>query len=173
MEVWAFDEHRIGLQPIIKRVYAPRGWQPIVSVNPRYEWLYVYAFVHPNSGRSVWYLLPSLNAAAFQVVLEDFAQDVLSSSGKRVLIVLDNAAWHKAKVLCVPEGLEFVFLPAYSPELQPAERLWALCDETVANRCMGSFEALESALCVQCECLMRDTGRVRAQTLFHWWPRNC
>ena len=145
----------------------------MVSVNPRYEWLYVYAFVHPNSGRSVWYLLPSLNAAAFQVVLEDFARDILSSSDKRVLIVLDNAAWHKAKALCVPEGLEFVFLPAYSPELQPAERLWALCDETVANRCMGSFEALEGALCVQCECLMGDAGRVRAQTLFHWWPRNC
>ena len=145
----------------------------MVSVNPRYEWLYVYAFVHPNSGRSVWYLLPSLNTAAFQVVLDDFARDVRSSSDKRVLIVLDNAAWHKAKALCVPEGLEFVFLPAYSPELQPAERLWALCDETVANRCMGSLEALEAALCVQCECLMGDAGRVRAQTLFHWWPRNC
>jgi len=118
------------LQPIIKRVYAPKGQQPVVSVNPRYEWLYVYAFVHPNSGRSVWYLLPSLNAAAFQVVLEDFARDIRSSSDKRVLIVLDNAPWHKAKALRVPEGLEFVFLPAYSPELQPAERLWALCDET-------------------------------------------
>lgn len=173
MEVWAFDEHRIGLQPIIRRVYAPRGTGPVVSVNPRFEWLYVYAFVHPNSGRSVWYLLPSLNAAAFQVILEDFARDVLSSSGKRVLIVLDNAGWHKAKALRVPDGLEFVFLPPYSPELQPAERLWALCDETVTNRCMGSLEALESALCVQCECLMGDAGRVRAQTLFHWWPRNC
>ena len=124
----------------------------MVSVNPRYEWLYVYAFVHPNSGRSVWYrnpcirwyLLPSLNATAFQVVLEDFARDVLSSSGKRVLIVLDNAPWHKAKALCVPEGLEFVFLPPYSPELQPAERLWVLCDETVANRCMGSGVAMIS-----------------------------
>lgn len=78
----------------------------MVSVNPRYEWLYVYAFVHPNSGRSVWYLLPSLNAAAFQVILEDFARDTRSSSDKRVLIVLDNAPWHKAKALRVPEGLE-------------------------------------------------------------------
>ena len=145
----------------------------MVSVNPRYEWLYVYAFVHPNSGKSVWYLLPSLNAAAFQVVLEDFARDVLDSSGKRVLIVLDNAGWHKAKALRVPDGLEFVFLPAYSPELQPAERLWALSDETVTNRCLESVDALETTLSVQCERLMGDAGRVRAQTLFYWWPRNC
>ena len=149
-------------------MYAPRGQQPVVSVNSRYEWLYVYAFVHPNSGKSVWYLLPSLNAAAFQVVLEDFARDVLDSSGQRVLIVLDNAGWHKAKALRVPEGLEFVFLPAYSPELQPAERLWALSDETVTNRCMQSLEALEATLSVQCERLMADAGRVRARTLFYW-----
>ena len=141
----------------------------MVSVNPRYEWLYVYAFVHPNSGKSVWYLLPSLNAAAFQVVLEDFARDVLDSSGKRVLIVLDNAGWHKAKVLRVPDGLEFVFLPAYSPELQPAERLWGLGDEAVTNRCLGSLDALEGVLCVQCERLMEDAVRV----LFEWWPTDC
>ena len=158
----------------------------MVQVNPRYEWLYVYAFVHPNSSRSVWYLLPSLNTAAFQLILEDFARDVLDSSGKRVLIVLDNAGWHRAKALRVPDGLEFVFLPAYSPErpkpvrcwfrakkLQPAERLWVLCDETVTNRCMKDLEALEAALSVQCECLMADADRVRAQTLFCWWPRNC
>ena len=98
-----------------------------------------------------------------------------------MLIVLDNAGWHKAKVLRVRDGLEFVFLPAYqrihgflySPELQPAERLWALCDETVTNRCLESVDALETTLSVQCERLMGDAGRVRAQTLFYWWPSNC
>jgi DDE superfamily endonuclease len=145
----------------------------VVRVHSRYEWLYVYAFVHPNSGRTVWYLLPRVNATSFQVVLEDFAKSVEASSGKRVLIVLDNAGWHKAKMLRIPAHLEFVFLPAYSPELQPAERLWALSDEGVQNRCVGSLQALEAGLSVQCERLMVDTGRVRGQTLFHWWPSDC
>jgi hypothetical protein len=146
----------------------------VVSVHPRYEWLYVYAFVHPNSGRSVWYLLPSLNTASFQVVLEDFARDLQSQNrNQRVLIVLDNAPWHKAELLCVPAGLEFVFLPPYSPELQPAERLWALSDEPVANRCLPSLEALERVLCGKCEELMGDLDRVRGVALFHWWPKDC
>jgi hypothetical protein len=144
----------------------------VVSVNPRYEWLYVYAFVHPSSGRSVWYLLPSLNAASFQVVLEDFAR-AAPVQDKHVLLVLDNAPWHKAKSLRVPEHLQFVFLPPYAPELQPAERLWTLSDESVTNRCLPSLEALQDALCVQCERLMEDAARVRVQTLFHWWPKGC
>ena len=171
--MWAFDEHRIGLKPILHRVYAPKGEQPIVSVNPRYEWLYVYAFVHPNSGRSVWYLLPALNTQTFEAVLENFARDVLNTEGKRVLVVLDNAAWHKSKSLEIPQGLEFVFLPAYSPELQPAERLWALCDEPLVNRCLPSLAALETVLAGQCVALMGDAGRVRAFTRFDWWPTDC
>ena len=159
--------------PIIRRVFAPRGQQPIVSVNPRYEWLYVYAFVHPNSGRTVWYLLPSLNTTSFQVVLEDFARTVQALSDKQVLVVLDNAGWHKSRALRVPESVGFVFLPAYSPELQPAERLWGLSDEGVTNRCLVDLQALEDALCRQCERLMRDTARVQRQTLFDWWPLNC
>jgi DDE superfamily endonuclease len=154
-------------------VYAPRGQQPVVRVHSRYEWLYVYGFVHPNSGRTVWYLLPRVNATTFQVVLNDFTKSVEASSGKRVLIVLDNAGWHKAKMLRIPVHLEFVFLPAYWPELQPAQRLWALSDEGVRNRCLTSLPALEEGLRVQCEHLMRDTGRVRGQTLFHWWPSDC
>lgn len=145
----------------------------MVSVNPRYEWLYVYAFVHPNSGRSVWYLLPALNTAAFQAVLENFALDVLSQAGKRVLVVLDNAAWHKSKTLEIPSGLEFVFLPSYSPELQPAERLWALCDAPIVNRCLPSLVALGRVLGEQCVGLMGDAGRVGAVTRFHWWPTDC
>ncbi|NJK44814.1 MAG: hypothetical protein HC933_11480 [Pleurocapsa sp. SU_196_0] len=97
------------MKPIIRRVYAPRGEPPMVSVNPRYEWLYVYAFVHPNSGRSVWYLLPALNTAAFQAVLENFALDVLSQAGKRVLVVLDNAAWHKSKTSRFRQGWSLCF----------------------------------------------------------------
>ena len=89
-------------------------------------------------------------------------------------------------VLSVPDGLEFVFLPSYSPErpkpvrcwfrakkLQPAERLWALCDEPVVNRCLPSLAALEAVLSVRCVALMGDAGRVRAFTRFGWWPINC
>jgi transposase len=43
-----------------------------------------------------------------------------------VVLVLDNAGWHSSDKLVAPEGLMLAFLPPYSPELQPAERLWEL-----------------------------------------------
>ncbi len=50
LEVWAMDEHRVGLKPIVRRVWAKRGERPVVVVHPRYEWTYVYGFVRPESG---------------------------------------------------------------------------------------------------------------------------
>lgn len=81
--------------------------------------LYVYAFVHPNSGRSVWYLLPALNTASFQAVLENFARDVLDGAGKRALVVMDNAAWHKSNVLSVPDGLKLGYDNLKNEEYRP------------------------------------------------------
>src|SRR6202008_5023203 len=51
IELWAMHEHRVGLIPILRRVWAPRGRRPRAVVRPRYEWLYLVAFVHPESGR--------------------------------------------------------------------------------------------------------------------------
>jgi len=43
------DEHRVGLQPVLRRVWAMRGQRPVVRVWPRYEWLYIYAFAQPTT----------------------------------------------------------------------------------------------------------------------------
>jgi hypothetical protein len=48
------DEHRIGLKPITRGVWAPKGERPIALGHHRYEWLYVHGFVEPASGRTVW-----------------------------------------------------------------------------------------------------------------------
>ena len=58
--------------------------------------------------------------------------------------------------LVLPEGIELVFLPAASPELQPAERLWALVDEPVANRAFPDLDALEAVLVERCRTLEAD-----------------
>lgn len=62
--------------------------------------------------------------------------------------------------------------PSDPPELQPAEHLWLLSDELIANRHPDDLDDLENRLCVQCERLMLDPGRVKAHILFHWRPRT-
>jgi transposase len=176
VEVWACDEHRIGLQPVLRRVWAPQGQRPVVEVQPRYEWSYLHGFVHPASGRTFWLLTPWISIAAFGVVLHEFAQfsgaGVVNAAGvtKRILLVLDQAGWHTSRQLVVPEGIELVFLPPYSPQLQPAERLWPLSNEAICNRRFASIEELEEAQAQRCRQLSAQPELIRSHTGFHWWP---
>src|SRR5215210_6092303 len=75
VEVWAEDEHRLGLLPVVRRVWAPRGRRPTAWVRRRYRWLYVYGFVRPSTGQSWWCLLPTVSAEAFGLALAEFARD--------------------------------------------------------------------------------------------------
>ena len=160
------DEHRLGLKPILGKVWAPRGKRPIVRVQHRYEWLYLFltrtapmrtlgrsAFACPESGTSQYWLVPEVNVPAFQ-------------------LVLDGAGWHTSGTLSVPEGIELVFLPPYSPELQPAERLWALTDINLRNKHFASLGDLQTTLTTTCKSLEACPDQVRAHILFHWWPRH-
>jgi transposase len=61
IEVWFFDEHRVGVKPIIRKIWSPIGERPIAVVQTRYEWLYIYGFVEPKTGRTHWYLIPRVN----------------------------------------------------------------------------------------------------------------
>ncbi len=170
--VWAEDEHRLGLLPVVRRVWAPRGQRPTAWVHRRYEWLYVYAFVRPTTGQSWWCLLPTVSTAAFSLALAEFARDEGIGQNRRAVVALDGAGWHGATALPVPEGIHLVPLPPASPELQPAERLWPLVDEVVANRTCADLAALEEALVRRCRTLRSDRRTVKAHTRFHWWPRE-
>ena len=68
------------------------------------------------------------------MALNEFAREVEASKDKRVLLVVDQAGWHTGKEVAIPEGIHLEFLPSSSPELMPAERLWPLTNEAVANR---------------------------------------
>jgi transposase len=172
VELWCEDEHRLGLKPIIRKVWSPIGQRPRVSVHQRYKWTYLYAFARPTSGEVHWLILPTVSAQAFSVALENFAKEVGASKKKRILLVVDKAGWHTAKnELEVPEGIHLEFLPSHSPELQPSERLWPLSNEGVANRYFEEIEDLEEALVERCVALCNQPELVRAYTRYHWWPQ--
>jgi hypothetical protein len=65
------------------------------------------------------------------------------ASDEHAVLVLDNAGWHVAKALRVPDNVTLLFLPAYSPELNPAERLWAwLRSHQLSNRVFADYGEL-------------------------------
>jgi transposase len=170
VEVWAFDEHRLGLRPVLRRQWAPKGRRPIAVGHPRYEWLYLYGFVHPGTGEVVWFICSTVDTGLLGAVLAAFAEQVGAGEDKLVIPVLDNAGWHVSGDLVVPKGIELAFLPSYTPELQPAEHLWPLADEAVANKHFASLKDLDAALSERCRTLVAMPETVKAATHFGWWP---
>ena len=83
VDLWFFDEHRVGLKPIMRKVWSPIGERPKAIVSHRYEWLYVYGFVKPSTGETLWYLIPRVNTLWLNLVYENFAKDVGISEKKR------------------------------------------------------------------------------------------
>ncbi len=170
IEVWSFDEHRLGLKPIWRRVWTTIGERPIASVYHRYEWLYLYGYVHPKTGQSEWFIIPRVNVQWFNLVLQLFAEAITAGDDKLVVLVLDRAGWHMSDKVELPSGIILEPLPPYSPQLQPAQRLWALADEPLVNKSFETLDELEGVLCQRCQILSSMPAQIQALTHYHWWP---
>ena len=105
----------------VRRRLTGYGVKPIQVVEPLYEYYWLYAAVEPATGDAFWWELPRLDAACFSVFLRQFSQHYTESLN---IILLDRAPAHVAQRVQIPDNVVLVWLPAYSPELNPVERLW-------------------------------------------------
>jgi transposase len=159
------DEARFGLKPTYRRRWSSKGRRPIAPSRTRYAWTYLYAVVEPETGEVFWLILPQANTALMQLFVNEYAaslpQDVM------VVLVLDGAAWHTTNKLAVPPNIRLVGLPPYTPELNPAERLWHLTREATSNRVFADLDALEDRLCDRCNALSARPELIRSTTSYH------
>jgi transposase len=172
VELWAVDEHRIGLKPLLHTVWCVDKQRPLAPVQHRYEWRYLVGFVQPASGRTLFHLATSVSIPLFETELAAFARQAEASAKKEIVLVLDRAGWHSTQRLQVPDHVHLLFLPPYSPELQPAEHLWPLTNSVLVNRHFASLDDLEDAQAARCFALQARPDLVRSATLFHWWPQR-
>jgi hypothetical protein len=112
------------------------------------EYIYLYGAVCPKDGTCVYLIMPTSDTACFQVFL-----DALSRRFARqdILLVLDGAPNHRSSQLVVPKNITLLFLPPYSPELNPKETLWDEIHEKIfKNYALKSMaevhEKLEEAI---------------------------
>lgn len=171
VELWAVDEHRIGLKPLLRTVWTPGGGpRPSAVVQHRFAWRWLVGFVHPASGRTVFHLASAVSIELFEAELAAFAREIGAGPRKQIVLVLDQAGWHTSLRLRVPEHVHLLFLPPYSPELQPAEHLWPLTNTVLINRHFADLDELEDAQARRCLALQRRRDLIRSTTRFHWWP---
>lgn len=75
----------------------------------------------------------------FQIFLNEFS---ISSPEEFKIIVLDNGAFHKTKSLVIPHNVALVFLPPYSPELNPAEKIWCTIKRAFTGKVFPNLNQL-------------------------------
>ena len=152
-------------------VWAPIGARPIAPGHHRFEWLYVTAFVSPATGECFWYISNGVSKPFFEALLATFAEEAGAGRDRVIVLVLDNAGWHGEANLKVPEGIRLLFLPPYTPELQPAEHLWELVDEPIINKHIPDLETLDAIVSDRCKRLANDRHTLKGRAGFHWWPK--
>jgi hypothetical protein len=138
------DEGRFGLLGTPRRCRAPHGMRAVVGARPERKYIYAFSAVGPHDGVMDSLVLPWVNAETMSLFLGKVAQRHV---GEFVLMVIDQAGWHLGGELVVPANLRLLFLPLYSPELNPAEHLWeALREDGFANHVFPDFDAVERSL---------------------------
>jgi transposase len=83
------------------------------------------------------------------------------------VMVLDQAGWHGAKNLVVPDCFTLLPLPSYSPELNPVERVWLyLRERDLSHRLLANYDAVVDACCEAWNALAAETGRIQSLTSY-------
>jgi transposase len=122
-------------------VWAEKGSRPEAVKQTEYEWVYLYAAVNPMTGVSSAMLAPTVNTSYMNEHLKFISRQV--APGAHAILVLDQAGWHVAKALEVPENITLLHLPPYSPKLNPVERVWAyLRSHYLSNRVFKNYDEL-------------------------------
>ena len=91
-------------------------------------------------------MLPEVSAKAMNEFLAQFAATL--PADEHAVMVLDRAGWHTAKRLVIPSNVTLVWLPPYSPEINPVERVWLyLREKHWSHRLLDTADAIVDALC--------------------------
>jgi len=116
--------------------------------------------------------MPTRNAPGMNLHLQEISRS--AAADVQVVLLLDNAGWHVRQALQVPANITWVPLPAYSPELNPMERVWLyLRAHYLANRVYADHDALYAAGCEAWNHFTAKPERVRSLCHSTWAESAC
>lgn len=171
MEVWFQDEARVGQQGTVTRIWARRGTRPRAPRDTRYKWSYIFGAACPARGIAAGLILPCVNAEAMGLHLQEISKTV--ATGAHALLIIDGAGWHQTKALEVPENITLLKLPAYAPELNPMENVWAyLRSNKLAITVFDSYQNILDKCADAWNFFANDPQRITSITHKDWVTVN-
>ena len=165
--LWFQDEARIGQKGRVCHRWYRKGQRPPGLADKRFTFAYIFAAVCPGTDEAFAWVMPSANKVTMQHFLDEFAAE--RDADEHAVMVLDGAGWHDARALDVPANMTLVALPAYSPELNPVERLWLYLKERfLCHRLLDDYDAILEAAYKAWNNLTTEPGRVKSLCSYDW-----
>lgn len=116
------DEAGFGRISKLGASWAPKGYRPEVASHHIREYRYCYGAVDAHTGESFFIIAGGCNSDWMNEFLRQLSA---TYPDDYLILIMDNAVWHKSQALTIPENIEFTFIPPYTPEMNPIEQVWA------------------------------------------------
>ncbi len=170
-EIFFSDEMRYGLISNFRRSWSKVGQRTIIDSQQSFDNRYLFSAVSPLSGDSFHLTgidgFDSIAAHTFLLELKKEHPD------KLVIVVWDNAPCHRVKMHREIPGLIVLFLPPYSPQLNPAERFFEELRKATANTIFTTIEEQEHAIDAALNALAADPERMKRLLGYQWILAQC
>jgi transposase len=158
--VWQ-DEMRVGLIGQVRRVWAPKGEKIRQAVEVIYEWVYLNLAVNGVKGMLYWDWKPNMKQESAIEFVELLKKENVDG------IVWDGAPGHRAQSVKAV-GVPLIQQPAYSPELNPAERVFQEIRKEVEGRVYGQLDKKQAAVERVLEQFTADPEKLTSLTGWDW-----
>jgi transposase len=155
------DEAGFGRISNAAACWVPEGVRAIVPSQHVREYNYIYGAVDPRDGERFFITAPTCNSMWMSAFLEELSS---AYPNDLIILIMDNASWHSSEELKVPNNIECLFIPPYTPEMNPIEQIWKELRKDFANQIFKSLKAVMDQLEVSVnnltdEAVMSITGR--------------
>jgi hypothetical protein len=146
IELWFADEARVGQKGRVTHTWYARGLRPRGLREHRFASAHLFGAVCPERDTGIALVLPEVSTAAMGISAD----------------------------LQVPDNVTLIYLPPYSPELNPVENVWLyLRERWLSHRVLaGGYEAVVNAACAAWNALRAEPGRLGSLASYPWLPRS-
>jgi len=148
------DEAGFGRISTLASCWVPEGVRAIVPSHKVREFEYIYGAVDPVDGEGFFMTFPKCNTDCIRIFLEELSKRYPDDL---IILIMDNAVWHKSKALELPGNIECLFIPPYTPEMNPIEQIWKELRKGFANKVFPSLKAVSKKLASAVEKLTAET----------------
>ena len=137
---WVQDESRLSLKTWLRRRITKRGIKPVMKTKANRAGYSLYGAIEVKTGQHFFLDGERMNSEGFERFLKEFSEQ--NPTDFHVLQV-DNASFHKARDLVLPDNVMLLYQPPYSPEVNPIEQVWGWLKGKMAGEIFSTVENLK------------------------------